>query len=126
MTRSVTFCLTPAVLSKLEALACSLKIDTSQALEHLIDSATCFLEKKENPLQSLSPKQKEVFDCLKAGLSVKEIASKMGVKEDTTRTHIHHARSVLQCPDLLSLRFDVSNGDRPAQQSYSTPNSPTF
>lgn len=94
------------IFSKLEALARSLGVSIDEALRELIDAATRHLESQDAQLQLLSPKQTEVLKYLRAGLSVKEIASQLSVKEDTVRTHIHRIRVIFGCSDLLSLRFN--------------------
>jgi RNA polymerase sigma factor (sigma-70 family) len=96
--------------SKLEKLADSWDMSIPEALRQLI-AAACDLEQQDAQFQALSPKQKEVLKCLKAGLSVKEIADQLGVKEETIRTHIHRIRGILDCSDLLALRFNGVSGD---------------
>lgn len=93
--------------SRLERLARSQGVSPEQALIQLIATGTSHLE-RENPRSlglPLSLKQKEVLECLNAGMSVKEIGVHMGIKEGTVRTHILRLRGSLDCSDLLSLRF---------------------
>lgn len=112
------------IFSKLETLACSRGISIDEALRQLIDAGTSHLPQRDVQLQTLSPKQTEVLKCLKAGLSVKEIASQLGVKEETVRTHIHRVRGILDCSDLLALRFNGVNGDKPAHRNHPAPKLP--
>jgi DNA-binding NarL/FixJ family response regulator len=112
------------IFLKLETLACSWGISIHEAIRQLIDAGTRHLEQQDAQLQTLSPKQTEVLKCLKAGLSVKEIASQLSVKEETVRTHIHRVRGILDCSDLLSLRFSGVNGDTPAQRNHRAPKFP--
>lgn len=93
------------VFSRLERLARSQGICPDQALRRLIIAGTSHLEQKASQSLPLSPKQKDVLECLNAGLSVKEIGVKMDIKEGTVRTHILRLRGSLDCSDLLSLRF---------------------
>lgn len=110
--------------SKLEALACSRGIGIDEALHNLIDVGISHLQQQDVQIQTLSPKQIEVMKHLRVGLSVKEIANQMGVKEETVRTHIHRVRGILDCSDLLSLRFNNVNGDAPADRNDSAPKIP--
>jgi DNA-binding NarL/FixJ family response regulator len=92
-------------LAKLQQLAKSRGISIDEVIRHLIAEAPRSPAAKEVSLASLTPKQALVLSHLKSGLSVKETANKMGVSEETVRTHILRARTRLDCSDLLSLRF---------------------
>lgn len=113
------------IFSKLETLAFSRGISIEDALRQLIDAGTSHLESQDEQLQTLSPKQTEVLKCLRAGLSVKEIACHLGVKEDTIRTHIHRVRVILDCSDLLALRFNGQNGGTPEDRNHPAPKLPS-
>jgi DNA-binding NarL/FixJ family response regulator len=97
----------PKAWAKLETIAKARGVSAVEALHQLIDSAAgCGRLDPSSPrYQALSSKQKRVLEHLKSGLSVKEIASEMQVSEQTIRTHIHRARNILGCTDILSLRF---------------------
>ncbi len=92
-------------LAKLQLLAKSRGISLDEAIRQLIAQEPHCPAPKEVNLASLTPKQSLVLAHLKSGLSVKEAANKMGVSEETVRTHILRARGRLDCSDLLSLRF---------------------
>ena len=51
---------------------------------------------------------------LRAGRSVKEIATTLGLGEPTVRTHIYRLRKTLGCQDILSLRFGYRERNAPA------------
>lgn len=92
-------------LAKLQQLAECRGVSLNELLCQLIEGEShCPPQKEANPA-ALTPKQALVLEHLKSGLSVKETANKMGVSEETVRTHILRARSRLDCSDLLSLRF---------------------
>ena len=92
-------------LAKLQQLAKLRGVSLDVAIRQLISEVSPIPAPKEVSLASLTPKQALVLSHLKSGLSVKETANKMGVSEETVRTHILRARSRLDCSDLLSLRF---------------------
>lgn len=113
--RKPTVRLEACTFAKLEGLARSKGVPISQMIDLLIESESRRPVRANEPSQSLSPKQKQVLECLKNGVSVKEIADQFGVKEETVRTHILRLRSHLGCSDLLSLRFQRQvTGNHPA------------
>ena len=94
------------ILARLERLADVRGISVAEALNQLLEAATCHLQADGNQASHvLSKKQAAVLESLRAGLSVKEIAGQLGVLEDTVRTHIYRIRRRLNHSDLLSLRF---------------------
>jgi DNA-binding NarL/FixJ family response regulator len=92
-------------LARLEEFAKAQGLDMNEALRRLIEDETRQLRPPVLPCQPLTPKQQEVLEDLKCGRSVKEIAERLGVSEQTIRTHILRARARLGCSDLLSLRY---------------------
>ena len=58
----------------------------------------------------LSPRQQRVWDLLREGWSVKEIANRMDVQESTVRTHIQRLKEHTGCTDLLGLRMGLRRG----------------
>lgn len=92
-------------LAKLQQLAKSRGVSIDEAIRQLIAQELHCPAPREVSLAALTPKQALVLSHLKSGLSVKETANKMGVSEETVRTHILRARSRLDCSDLLSLRI---------------------
>ncbi len=92
-------------LGKLQQLAKSRGVSIDEVIRQLIAQGSHCPAPREVSLAALTPKQALVLTHLKSGLSVKETANKMGVSEETVRTHILRARSRLDCSDLLSLRF---------------------
>lgn len=52
----------------------------------------------------MPPRQAEIMGLLQEGLSVKEVAAKAGLSENTVRCHIRRMRQKLNCRDLLELR----------------------
>lgn len=91
--------------AKLQQLAKSRGITFDELICQLIAGEPHCPPPREANRAALTPRQAMVLEYLKSGLSVKETANKMGVTEDTVRTHILRARSRLDCSDLLSLRF---------------------
>lgn len=92
-------------LAKLQQMAKARGVSIDELIHQLIAGEPhCPVPKKAN-FTSLTPKQAMVLAHLKSGLSVKETANKMGISEETVRTHILRARNRLDCSDLLSLRF---------------------
>jgi DNA-binding NarL/FixJ family response regulator len=91
--------------TKLQQLAKSRGISIDELIRQFIEDEPHRPPPKKANRAALPPKQAMVLEYLKSGLSVKETANKMGVTEDTVRTHILRARSRLDCSDLLSLRF---------------------
>lgn len=51
------------------------------------------------PLKSLSDRQREVWDCMAAGLSNKEIADKLFISENTVKYHIRNIYHFLEVKD---------------------------
>lgn len=92
-------------LAKLQELAKARAVSIDEVIRQLIAQEPHCPEPREVSLAALTPKQALVLTHLKSGLSVKETANKMGISEETVRTHILRARSRLDCSDLLSLRF---------------------
>lgn len=92
-------------LDRLERIARSKGVTMRDAMREALQTGTCHLERENAARQQLTPKQQQVLDCLKSGLSVKESAANLGISEETVRTHILRIRSRLDCSDLLSLRF---------------------
>jgi DNA-binding NarL/FixJ family response regulator len=90
---------------RLARIARARGITVAEALREALQAGTGQLERDHSLRQQLTPKQQQVLDCLKSGLSVKESAARLGVSEETVRTHILRIRSRLDCSDLLSLRF---------------------
>jgi len=91
--------------AKLDAFARLRGISIEVALRQLIEVGAGSLEEETALLEGISPKQQQVLKSLRAGLSVKEIAGRLGVTENSVRTHIHRIRGSLDRSDLLSLRF---------------------
>lgn len=92
-------------LAMLMQLASERCVSLDELIRKLIEGEAHGQARKAPDLTALTPKQALVLAHLKSGLSVKETANKMGVSEETVRTHILRARSRLDCSDLLSLRF---------------------
>lgn len=92
-------------LERLECVARAKGVTIHEALREALQAGTCQLERESAARQQLTPKQQQVLDCLKSGLSVKESGAKLGISEETVRTHILRIRSRLDCSDLLSLRY---------------------
>ena len=100
--------LTTESLVKLERLGRTRGVSADTMLDHLVNncSALCGrIDPFSQHYQALTPKQKIVIQHLRSGNSVKEIATEMRISEQTVRTHVHRARGVLGCSDILSLRF---------------------
>jgi DNA-binding NarL/FixJ family response regulator len=91
-------------LSKLKQLSAARGLTIDQLIRQLLASSGN-PPRKAPDLSALTPRQMLVLSHLKSGLSVKETANKMGISEETVRTHILRARNRLDCSDLLSLRF---------------------
>ena len=49
-----------------------------------------------NPAEDLSPREKEVLDCLAQGFLYKEIAEKLGISYETVHTYIRRIYEKLQ------------------------------
>lgn len=49
--------------------------------------------------------RRDIIKMLRAGRSVKEIVTTLGLGEPAVRTHIYRRRKTLDCQDILSLRF---------------------
>lgn len=62
----------------------------------------------------ISGRRREIIEMLRAGRSVKEIATTLGLGEPTVRTHIYRLRKTLGCQDILSLRFGYRERNAPA------------
>lgn len=92
-------------LDRLERIALTKGVPVHQALHEALQAGTCHLERENATRRQLTPKQQQVMECLKSGLSVKEAGAFLGISEETVRTHILRIRGRLDCSDLLSLRF---------------------
>jgi len=68
-------------------------------------------------ISEIRGRRREIIDLLRAGLSVKEIATTLRVREPTVRTHIYRLRKALGCQDILGLRF----GHRARQRKTGAP-----
>ena len=60
----------------------------------------------------LKGRRLEIFELLREGRSVKEIAHTLGLGEATVRTHIFRMRKATGCGDLLGLRFAHPDGNQ--------------
>jgi DNA-binding NarL/FixJ family response regulator len=100
------FHLETKALASLERLALAWSISVTAALHRVLEAGVLHFEQGDAPESHLlSKKQQIVFQHLRAGLSVKEIAERLGVTDHTIRTHILRIRSHLKSSDLLSLRI---------------------
>ncbi len=92
-------------LSKLEELSKNRGVTPGFLLAELLENENSRQQRTQEQGSELSPKQKIVFEHLRNGLSTKEIAEALSIREETVRTHILRIRTRIDCPDLLSLRF---------------------
>jgi DNA-binding NarL/FixJ family response regulator len=108
----------PGQLAMIESLASRFGIDHEEMLALVVEVGIASMERRllENNHQNLSPMSKQqrvVFELLRQGKSVKEIAFQLQLGERSVRTHIARLREKLNCNDLLELRMhsgDIEDG----------------
>jgi DNA-binding NarL/FixJ family response regulator len=52
-------------------------------------------------IATLTPRERDVFDLITAGLSNREIAERLYVEESTVRTHVKHVLAKLELPSRI-------------------------
>ncbi|HEV7899360.1 MAG TPA: response regulator transcription factor [Planosporangium sp.] len=69
--------------------------------------------KRTNPLTGLSPREREILQCMVDGLNRTEIAARLGVSGNTVRTHVQHLIAKLGVHSTLeSVAVALRNGLR--------------
>lgn len=94
----------------IEALAKRAGISVSEMLALVVEVGIAAMERRleennHDKLQEMSKQQRVVFELLRQGKSVKEIAFQLQLGERSVRTHIARLREKLNCSDLLDLRM---------------------
>lgn len=94
----------------IEALAKRAGISGSEMLALVVEVGITAMERRlsennHHKLQEISKQQRVVFELLRQGKSVKEIAFQLQLGERSVRTHIARLREKLNCNDLLDLRM---------------------
>lgn len=64
-------------------------VASDDVVVHLLEPAPEERQEADTPPVMLTPRRRQVLHLLAAGLSVRSIASRLGVTEATTRNHVH-------------------------------------
>jgi DNA-binding NarL/FixJ family response regulator len=94
----------------IEMLAARFGISSAEMMVLVVEVGIAAMERRlqENnhgSLPAMSKQQRVVYELLRQGKSVKEIAFQLQLGERSVRTHIARLRDKLNCSDLLDLRM---------------------
>lgn len=96
--------------ASIETLAKHFGITSSEMMALVVEVGIATMERRlleinHQNLPLMSRQQRVVFELLRQGKSVKEIAYQLDLGERSVRTHIARLREKLNCSDLLDLRM---------------------
>lgn len=107
--------LQPRQVPRIAALAKRFGMGGDEMLTLVVEVGIAAMERRleENnhgSLPAMSKQQRVVYELLRQGKSVKEIAFQLQLGERSVRTHIARLKEKLNCNDLLVLRMQPPNG----------------